>query len=254
MGCSYEPGPPSAGMFPAIFILRRQRMKELSIFVDESGDFGSYEVHSPFYIFTLVLHDQSKPIHTQIDHLKTHLRDIGLEEDHCFHAGPIIRREADYSKMDIPERRKCLNRIMTFAKNVDFQYATFYVEKKHIPDSVALTVSLSKQLSAFIKDEYAFFNSFDKVIIYYDNGQVELGKMLATVFTVLIPNAEFRKVVPADYRLFQVADLICTMKLICLKEEIHALSKSESSFFGSLRDLHKNYIKPLLIKQYKHKK
>ena len=25
-------------------------MKEISIFIDESGDFGEYAVHSPFYI------------------------------------------------------------------------------------------------------------------------------------------------------------------------------------------------------------
>lgn len=32
-------------------------MKELSIFVDESGDFGEYDHHSPFYIISMVLHD-----------------------------------------------------------------------------------------------------------------------------------------------------------------------------------------------------
>ena len=33
-------------------------MKELSIFVDESGDFGEYSTHSPYYVIALVLHDQ----------------------------------------------------------------------------------------------------------------------------------------------------------------------------------------------------
>lgn len=27
-------------------------MKELSIFIDESGDFGEYDYHSPWYIVT----------------------------------------------------------------------------------------------------------------------------------------------------------------------------------------------------------
>ena len=34
-------------------------MKELSIFVDESGDFGEYDYRSPFYIVSMVFHDQS---------------------------------------------------------------------------------------------------------------------------------------------------------------------------------------------------
>ena len=70
-------------------------MRELSIFVDESGDFGSYEPHAPFYLFTLVFHDQSNAIEDQINHLEHSLADIGFVAHHCFHAGPIIRREED---------------------------------------------------------------------------------------------------------------------------------------------------------------
>ena len=33
--------------------------KCLSVFVDESGDFGPFEAHSPYYLVSLVLHDQS---------------------------------------------------------------------------------------------------------------------------------------------------------------------------------------------------
>ena len=31
-------------------------LKELSIFIDESGDFGEYEAHSPYYIIIMVFH------------------------------------------------------------------------------------------------------------------------------------------------------------------------------------------------------
>lgn len=92
-------------------------MSELSIFVDESGDFGTYEPHAPFYLFTLVFHDQRSSIEAQIRYLEHGLADIGFDVKHCFHAGPIIRREEDYQNLSITERRKCLNRILTFAKN-----------------------------------------------------------------------------------------------------------------------------------------
>ncbi|MBQ5361769.1 MAG: hypothetical protein IIU63_00335, partial [Clostridia bacterium] len=118
-------------------------------------------------------------------------------------------------------------------------------EKKHMHDSLELTVALSKQLSAFVREEYAFFMNFDRIVVYYDNGQIELSKLLASVFAILLPQAEFRKVIPTDYRLFQVADLFCTLELICLKDEHHILSKSEQSFFGSMRDMRKNYMKPI---------
>ena len=56
---------------------------------------------------------------------------------------------------------------------------------------------------------------------------------------------EFRKAYPADYRLFQVADLFCTLELIARKRVANTLSKSEQLFFGSARDLKKNYLRPM---------
>ena len=38
------------------------KSKTLSIFIDESGDFGSYSPHSPYYIIAMILHDLSKEI------------------------------------------------------------------------------------------------------------------------------------------------------------------------------------------------
>ena len=226
-------------------------MNELSIFVDESGDFATYEPHAPFYLFTLVFHNQTDSIEDQISHLEHSLSDVGFDAKHCFHAGPIIRREEDYQYLSITERRKCLNRIMTFAKNCEISYITFSAEKKHMSDSLGLTVALSKQLSTFIREEYDFFSGFDRIVVYYDNGQVELNKLLASVFAVMLPQAEFRKVMPTDYRLFQVADLFCTLELICLKDEHRIMSKSEEAFFGSMRDMRKNYLKPMFKKRYK---
>lgn len=40
-------------------------MRELSIFVDESGDFGPYSSHSPYYLFTLLFHNQENSINTK---------------------------------------------------------------------------------------------------------------------------------------------------------------------------------------------
>ena len=78
--------------------------------------------------------------------------------------------------------------------------------------------------------------------------QIELNKILSSVFNVLLDNVEFRKVIPSDYRLFQIADLVCTLQLLDLKCENHVLSNSEKKFFETERILKKNYIKPLKLK------
>lgn len=87
------------------------------------------------------------------------------------------------------------------------------------------------------------------MIQYYDNGQVEVTRILSSVFNALLENVEFKKVFPTDYRLFQVADLICTLKLTELKMLGHHLSKSEVYFFNDERTLKKNYLKPLSKKE-----
>jgi hypothetical protein len=42
-------------------------MKEISIFIDESGDFGKINRRSPYYIVTMVFHDQESNISTALD-------------------------------------------------------------------------------------------------------------------------------------------------------------------------------------------
>lgn len=82
------------------------------------------------------------------------------------------------------------------------------------------------------------------------NGQAEVSKILSSIFNALLPNPIFRKVMPTEYKLFQAADLLCTMELVRLKLENKLFSKSESMFFWNIRDLKKNYLKPLSKKEW----
>lgn len=219
-------------------------MKELSIFIDESGDWGEYEKHCPFYIVTMVMHDQAKDITAEINHLNEKLRYIDCD-DQCIHAGPIIRGEHQYRFYEPEIRRSLLKDMMYFMRHVDIKIDSIYIEKRKAGDSVEASGKLAKVLSRYIREHYEFFNSYDFIKVYYDKGQIELNVILSTVFNTLLDNVEFRKVHPEDYRLFQVADVECTLKLIELKKDNHMLSKSEINYFESERILNKNYLKPL---------
>lgn len=224
-------------------------MKELSIFIDESGDFGEYSHHSPFYIITMVFHNQQDDIQLAVSKLNQELSYLNLDSL-CIHTGPIIRKEEIYVHMPIDERRRIFNKIVAFIRQIDIRYKCFYIEKKHISDVVEATGKLSKQISQFVRKHYEDFLSFDDVKIYYDNGQIEVSKMLSSVFNALLPNPIFRKVMPSKYKLFQAADLLCTLELVKLKLEHNIFSKSEKTFFGNIRDLKKNYLKPLSKKEW----
>ncbi|MCD8119072.1 MAG: DUF3800 domain-containing protein [Lachnospiraceae bacterium] len=224
-------------------------MKELSVFIDESGDFGEYDYHSPYYIIAMVFHDQEENIQPAVLKLNQELSYLGMN-NLCIHTGPIIRKEEIYKNLSIEERRRIFNKMVAFIRQANIRYKCFYIEKKHFPDVVDATGRLSKQISQFIREHYDSFLSFDNVKIYYDNGQVEVSKILSSVFNALLPNPVFRKVMPSEYKLFQAADLLCTLELVKLKLENNTFSKSEMAFFGSVRDLKKNYIKPLNKKEW----
>ena len=223
-------------------------MKELSIFVDESGDFGDYAEHSSYYIISMILHDQSIDITKDVDWLESKLADLGYP-NHCMHSGPIIRNEQEYRKDTLDNRRKLLKAIMVFFRHLEISCKTIAIEKKHIVDPLEAVSKPSKLLARFIKDNYEFFIDYDVVKVYYDNGQVEITKLLSAVFNALLDNVEFRRVYPSDYRLFQVADLVCSLKLLKVKMESHELAKNELLVFEQERVLNRKYLKVLEDKE-----
>ncbi len=161
------------------------------------------------------------------------------------YTGPIIRGEDEYRNIDISNRKSVFRKMMGFVRRMNIKYRSFYIEKKQFSDSLEAIGRLSKQLSLFIRNHYDIFLCYDKIKVYYDNGQIEVNKILSSVFNVLLDNVEFKKVLPKEYRLFQVADFLCTITLLELKLEHTSLSKSELFFFDSERTLRKKYIKAL---------
>lgn len=222
--------------------------KILSVFIDESGDFGPYEPHSPYYLVAMVLHNQNIDISGNIASFETHLTNLGYPQ-HAVHTGPLIRRESVYSEDLMENRKRLFNALFNFTRKLDIQYACAKIKKSECTDVISMTARLSKEIAGILRSNETFWNGFDKVIIYYDNGQIELTKILTSVFSTLYTHVEFRKVKPVDYKLFQVADLICTMELLAEKASTNSFSNSELEFFGNIRDFKKNYLKHI---QKKH--
>ena len=140
-------------------------MSELSVFIDESGDFGSYEHHAPYYIITLVFHDQSSDISEQIKHLRRHLVEQGFAENHAIHSAPLIRRERDYSGMDLTARRKLFRSLFTFMRLCDISYKSFTFKKREFSGHDQMVSRISREVSAFLRDHLAFLQSFNRIIV-----------------------------------------------------------------------------------------
>ncbi len=225
-------------------------MGKLSIFVDESGDFGAYSSHCPYYIISLVLHDQSNDIKPLIQKLDEEIKALGYEGDFAIHTAPLIRKEEMFSAVQPNERRALFSKLFYFVMKSEIRYKTFVFEKRQFENIFKLEGRMAKEMSQFIRANLNYFQAFDDVILYYDNGQHELKAILNTVLTTELSHYDVRRVLPKDYKLFQAADLICTLKLLSLKCERKELSNSELLLFHNERDLKKQFLKPIKKKSF----
>ena len=219
-------------------------MKELSVFVDESGDFGEYSTRSPYYIVSMIFHEQNIDIKNHIQHLDSKLNNLKYNI-HAIHTEPLIRSEENYYGIPANDRRKILYELYYFALKCNISFKTFINEKFKYSDEFGLAAKISKDLNHFLEKHIEYFNKFDKVIIYYDNGQKNITSILNTIFATQNINFIIKKVNPSEYKLFQVADLICTLELINNKIKTNPLSKSETLIFHSKNDFKKDFIKRL---------
>lgn len=219
--------------------------KVLSVFCDESGDFGEYDPKCPWYLVTLILHEQSNSIEEQIKKLESSLTNEHVPLNQPIHTGPLIRREPPYDKHLLRDRKRLFSHLEHFARLCQITEKTICVSKREFGSGSQLAERIAQELGSFIIDNLEYFHSFDRVIIYYDRGQKEISKALRMIFKSSVSGAEFRTVKPYRYRLFQVADYVCTMELIQCKFDNKMLSKSELSFFGTERDIRKNHLKQL---------
>ena len=221
--------------------------KVLSVFIDESGDFGQYNPASPNYYVAMVLHNQETDISKNIDALERQIGNWGYPA-HTIHTGPLIRRESVY-KNDLREHRKALfNALYDFTRMLDIQYICPTINQGDCAEKskLAYTDKLTKEIANKLRANYEYFSTFDKIIVYYDYGQIELAQILVSVFNTMFANVEFRKIETNQYKLAQAADLICTVEAIAQK---NVLTKSEVEFFHSKHDFRKNIYKNIAKKK-----
>ena len=145
--------------------------RELSVFVDESGRFKYPDPESHYYIVGLVFHDQEVDIMPLVRKMDQKADELGLDADvFAFHAGPIIRQEKGYEIMNRRLRGRIFDRMMNFARRVDFKYHCIDVDKRYVTSVLQLATKLKSGLEDFLAQKKEAFADIAKVKIYYDCG------------------------------------------------------------------------------------
>ncbi len=230
------------------FLYMGVKLKELSIFIDESGDFGEIGERPAYYLVTMLYHEQSQDITENVHRLEESVRTSGFDIEYI-HTAPIIRREGIFAGYSIDERRKLIYKMLNFLNRCKISHNTVVVDRREALNKVLLSGKLAKAIAKIIEERSSFFNQYEKIIVYYDNGQNELSSILNAVFSLQFENVEFRKAEPQKYRLLQLADFVCTFELLNIKRTEKRLSKSEEKFFYKPNELKKTFLKSVIKKR-----
>lgn len=126
-------------------------MNILSVFIDESGDFGEKTNLKSYYLVTMVFHNQSESIADNLKRFEDALSNCAFK-DNCVHTGPIIRREEPYKNLTIDERRKILYCVRSFMLACKLKQHTFVAEKYISETKIELSTLLAREVSEFIRD------------------------------------------------------------------------------------------------------
>lgn len=207
-------------------------MKELNIFIDESGDFGVNDNASDLYVVSIVFHSSLDNIAPFLNALNKRLNKLQFTK--MIHTADLIRHKGDYKDLSIDQRRKIFTAIYQFGRKSPIKLKSIIVNKKYTDTYKLLKKQLTMELNESISNNLKYFQKFDKIIIYYDNGQSQLTSILGDVFkdfNISFIN-DFDK---TKEKLFQVADMLTFIDKYYYKFK-HKLyiSKNEKIFFENM--------------------
>ena len=181
-------------------------MKRLNIFVDETGEFGFGTGASELYGVSFTFHEHNDDILPELLKLNERLDKIGYTN--MIHMADLIMHRGDYVNFNIDTRKSIFKAIYHFSRKIPVKYHTIIIDKKYTDNSRILRQRLSTDINKMIKEHESYFEKFDQIVMYYDNGQETLGIILDSIFSRF---EGFEHRVDFDHkekRLFQVSDML----------------------------------------------
>lgn len=190
-------------------------MSEISVFVDESSDQGG---QSKYYLLALVFNNQKSDISLELEKYRNGLAMRGLDSL-PFHASPIMNRHDDYKNMDFSVRKSYFSLFFLLLQHLPISYHTFAYKRSEVGAIDDMTARMRRDLTNLLFDKLEYFQSFDEMKIYYDDGQEMVAKALHSAIEYVISRQSvlYRKTNSADFVLAQAADMLCSLELAAIK-------------------------------------
>ena len=206
-------------------------MKRLNIFVDETGEFGFGNGASELYGVSFTFHEQKDDITVEILKFNERLTKIGYTK--MIHMADLIMKRGDYKDFSISKRKSIFNAIYQFSRKIPIKYQTIIIDKKYTNNSRILKQQLSIAINQMIKKHEQYFNKFDKIVMYYDNGQEILATILESIFLRFDSFEHKIDFNHEEKRLFQISDMLTYIDKYDYKyKNKRKFTKGEKFFFS----------------------
>lgn len=207
-------------------------IRRLNIFIDESGDFGFVDGSSELYAVSFTIHESDDSISSELEYLNERLNN--LKYSGMLHLAYLIAKRDDYASFNLEQRQKIFWTIFNFARKVPVKLKTIILDKRYMNSKSQLNKAISIEINNFINENKKYLDSFDKIVIYYDNGQETLATILDIVFAT---NEKVERRVEFDHakkRLFQVSDMLTFIDKLDYKFNNNMdFTKAEKYFFSN---------------------
>ena len=133
----------------------------------------------------------------------------------------------------------------SFVRRLPISYITFVYRRSQFEDPTRLMERMGRDISSAMVEHLDFFQSFDDVKVYYDNGQDIVKQALDRSADKALSKGVVRrrKTSMTDYRLEQVADYLCTIELALVKYEAKGNGETYNKFFGGVGSFKRNWLK-----------
>jgi len=118
-------------------------------------------------------------IESDLEYLNNRLKESNY--DGMIHLADLVARRGDYSHFKLEQRKNIFWSIFYFSKRVKVKIHTVIVDKRFKNNKTQLNRELAGQISNFFNSISDYMDKFDKVVVYYDNGQDALGAIIDTL-------------------------------------------------------------------------
>lgn len=217
--------------------------ERLNLHIDETGN---QDLSEGRYLIAVVLHEHDTDIEGAIARYEARLSEAGLA-DVPFHGKDLLHGNEGYAGVSPGDRKRLLTQFARLVRELPISFFALQYDGATVHNRGQLESRMRRDLASLVFEKLPYFQAFDVIAVYYDNGQGAVSAALhdALDFVLAKNVADYRHADPNARRLLQVADYVCTVLRVSEDYDAGGQSKTHERFFGNRRNFMQSFKKQL---------